>query len=149
MNAPVVKVPDRRHEPAGLRPAMMWLAPTGLALLLGGALAASWLTVVSASGRSLTVETTPPTFPSPGVKANQSLERQRLYRAQREVLDSYGWVDREAGIARVPIGRAMELMTPRHLAGLNSATGAMPAWREPAVAPRPTRGETGEGENTP
>ncbi|HEX9401900.1 MAG TPA: hypothetical protein VF912_17455 [Anaeromyxobacter sp.] len=29
--------------------------------------------------------------------------------AQRERLGSYGWVDRKAGIVRLPIGRAMEL----------------------------------------
>jgi hypothetical protein len=30
--------------------------------------------------------------------------------AKRELLDSYGWVDRERGVARIPIERAMELV---------------------------------------
>jgi hypothetical protein len=30
-------------------------------------------------------------------------------REEQETLDSYGWIDRQAGIVRVPIGRAIEL----------------------------------------
>jgi hypothetical protein len=117
----VIKDPDRKHEPSGLRPAFLWLSPIGLALLIGGALAACWLTVVTVSARDLTVETVRPTFPAPGAEPNQALERQRLFQAQRETLDSYAWADREAGVAQVPIGRAMELMTAKHLAGLGKA----------------------------
>jgi hypothetical protein len=32
-----------------------------------------------------------------------------LNRAQLEALDSYGWIDRQNGIARIPIERAIEL----------------------------------------
>lgn len=36
-----------------------------------------------------------------------------LRRAEQAVLDSYGWVDRDRGIARVPIRRAMQLYVSR------------------------------------
>lgn len=119
----VVKDPNRNHEPAGIRPAMMLYVAVGLVLLLGGTLAASWLTVVTVAKRDLTVETVPPTFPAPGVEPNQALERERLFKAQREKLGSYAWADREAGIAQVPIERAMELMKKGHLAGLGGTSG--------------------------
>ena len=32
---------------------------------------------------------------------------------KRKVLDSYGWVDRQAGIARIPLDEAMKLMAAR------------------------------------
>jgi len=32
---------------------------------------------------------------------------------KRRVLDSYGWVDRQAGIARIPLDEAMKLMAAR------------------------------------
>ncbi len=35
---------------------------------------------------------------------------QRLDADQLELLNSYGWVDQQAGIARIPIDRAMELV---------------------------------------
>jgi hypothetical protein len=33
-----------------------------------------------------------------------------LHAQQREALEHYGWVDRDAGIARIPIERAMDLL---------------------------------------
>jgi hypothetical protein len=33
-----------------------------------------------------------------------------LRNAQRESLDAYGWVDRDAGIAKIPIERAMDIV---------------------------------------
>lgn len=35
---------------------------------------------------------------------------EQLVEAQRRELDSYGWVDREAGLVRIPIERAMQLV---------------------------------------
>ncbi|MFL6655165.1 MAG: hypothetical protein ACJ8KA_10255 [Sulfurifustis sp.] len=37
-----------------------------------------------------------------------------LRREQEAKLESYGWVDRERGVARIPIERAMELYVERH-----------------------------------
>lgn len=45
----------------------------------------------------------------------------KLVRAQQlELLNSYGWVDREQGVVRIPIDRAMELLIaePRGGAGM-------------------------------
>ncbi len=40
----------------------------------------------------------------------------RAYRAREEgMLNSYGWVDRKAGIVRIPIDRAMDLLLQRGL----------------------------------
>jgi hypothetical protein len=33
---------------------------------------------------------------------------------QRAVLDSYGWVDRDRGVVRIPIERAMEIVSGAH-----------------------------------
>jgi hypothetical protein len=50
----------------------------------------------------------------------QDIDRLRREAAAR--LDGYGWVDRDRGVVRIPIGRAMELLQAR--AG---ASGAEPA----------------------
>lgn len=39
--------------------------------------------------------------------------------AEKETLNSYGWVSKEAGVARIPIRRGMELVLQRY--GTNSA----------------------------
>jgi hypothetical protein len=39
---------------------------------------------------------------------------QTLQSQEELILDNYEWIDREAGIVRIPINRAMELMVERH-----------------------------------
>jgi hypothetical protein len=55
------------------------------------------------------------------------------YRAeQQQVLDSYGWVDREQGIVRIPVSRAMEIALER---GLPSPSGSVAPEEEPQQPP--------------
>lgn len=51
-----------------------------------------------------------PLPPTPRVEANQALDREEMLAREREVLDSYGWVNEEQRIARIPISRAMDLL---------------------------------------
>jgi hypothetical protein len=48
--------------------------------------------------------------PPPRLHAFPTQELQRLRAAQTEQLGSYGWVDRQKGLAHIPIDRAMELL---------------------------------------
>ena len=54
-------------------------------------------------------------MPAPPRKVVPDRELRELRAAEDAVLDSYGWVDRRAGIVRIPIDRAMELMAQRGL----------------------------------
>lgn len=47
--------------------------------------------------------------------------------AERERLDSYGWMDRSTGAVHVPIDRAMELIAERGVGPLPQAPMAVPA----------------------
>jgi hypothetical protein len=38
---------------------------------------------------------------------------QELRAAETQILTSYGWVDQGAGVARIPIARAMEILAAR------------------------------------
>jgi hypothetical protein len=38
---------------------------------------------------------------------------QALRASEQSTLDGYGWVDRPAGVVRIPIARAMELLVQR------------------------------------
>ena len=54
---------------------------------------------------------------------------------ERDRLSSYGWVDRKAGIARIPVDRAIEILAKKGL----------PTPQERGVtAPEKPRGENGE-----
>ncbi|HYR46504.1 MAG TPA: hypothetical protein VER78_05820 [Thermoanaerobaculia bacterium] len=56
----------------------------------------------------------------------------RLRAEEDAILTTYGWVDKKAGVARIPIDRAMEILAERGL----PPSKPMP----PAVAPMPTPG---------
>jgi hypothetical protein len=57
----------------------------------------------------------------PGVPAQPKLQEhpqqdlKQMRAEEDQILSSYGWVDREKGIVRLPIGRAMELLAQRNL----------------------------------
>jgi zona occludens toxin (predicted ATPase) len=64
---------------------------------------------------------------------------------EREILDNYDWADEKAGVARIPIDRAMRLVVSRGLLVRNpgeAATGAPKAAPSPTVAPRPAATRT-------
>lgn len=65
-------------------------------------------------------------FPLPRLETNErgQLEDQRI--REEEILNTYGWLDQKAGIAHIPIERAMALIVERGLptAPQHSAAGA-------------------------
>ena len=71
-----------------------------------------------------------------------------MIRSQDEALNSYGWVDREKGIARIPIERAIELTAQRGLprASAPAAAPAAPTPNAPANAPQAPPAAPAEGE---
>jgi hypothetical protein len=67
--------------------------------------------------------------PEPRLQVDAPRDLRTLRAAEEETLTTYGWVSREAGVARIPIARAMELILER---GLPKTT--------PATAPAPPQG---------
>jgi hypothetical protein len=56
-----------------------------------------------------------PLPPEPRLQADPRGDLIRFRQAEDHVLTSYGWVDRNAGIVRIPIDRAMKLTVERGL----------------------------------
>lgn len=52
---------------------------------------------------------------APGVEPNQAYDRQRILAEEQAYLKQYAWQNKEAGIARIPIERGMEIMAERGL----------------------------------
>lgn len=59
--------------------------------------------------------TNPPRPPSPQLEEQPVLDLARERAAEDQILNSYGWVDRQNGVARIPIDRAMDLIAQRGL----------------------------------
>jgi len=58
---------------------------------------------------------TRPMPPPPRIQPNPSADMQSYLQSQQNLLNSYGWIDRQEGIVRLPIDRAMELLLERGL----------------------------------
>ena len=56
-----------------------------------------------------------PMPPPPRIQPNPGADLQDYYQSQQKLLNSYGWIDRQNGIVRLPLDRAMELLLERGL----------------------------------
>jgi hypothetical protein len=54
-------------------------------------------------------------FPQPRLESNERLEINDFRMQEEKILNSYGWIDQQAGMVRIPIDRAMELVAQRGL----------------------------------
>ncbi len=99
----------------------------GVLLLLGVALGATWLLAENESGPALS-----PSHhgiggvPEPRLQIDAGAELQAFRAEKRSQLNTYGWVDRDAGIAHIPIRRAMELMASGKPESRPSSRGPSP-----------------------
>jgi hypothetical protein len=73
-------------------------------------------------------------FPSPELQTSPELDLARLTAAQRAQLSGYAWIDRDHGIARVPIEEAMRLVARR------GAHAYDPILAPPVATPAPSGG---------
>lgn len=97
------------------------LAIGGLSLLAVLALLIVWgITQLLSTSAEGPVAVTPPEaatqqFVGPRLSAEQPEALHELRAREAEQLASYGWVDRQAGLARLPIERAIEIVSDRGL----------------------------------
>jgi hypothetical protein len=54
-------------------------------------------------------------FPQPRLEENERIEIDGFRYGEEEELNSYGWVDKNAGVAHIPIEQAMQLIAQRGL----------------------------------
>ena len=65
-------------------------------------------------------------FPQPRLETNEPVEINDFRVQEENTLYSYGWVDQQAGVVRIPIDRAMELLAQRGLP-TRQQTGVVPS----------------------
>lgn len=69
-------------------------------------------------------------FPEPRLEDDERGELKNILLDQEQKLNSYGWVDEKAGVARIPIERAMQLVVQRGLPVAPKAGTAPAAGKE-------------------
>ena len=112
----------RRYEPSEFDVGRIALFAVGLLILVGVVLLImSWMFTTLAGFQP---EPTPTASlwaeaqrlpPQPRLQVVPRQDLQRMRRAEDAVLNSYGWVDQQAGVVRIPIQRAIEVLAKKGL----------------------------------
>ena len=73
-----------------------------------------------------------PLPPAPRIQSNPGADIQSYFQSQQNLLNTYGWIDRQNGIVRLPIDRAMELVLQRRLPAraVNASGNGAPPQKE-------------------
>jgi hypothetical protein len=124
--------PPLGHETRDFNMRVIVLFGASLVVLLAGSLTLmAWLFAlfnVTPKGygvRGAPMAVTPPSPPGPRLQASPTQDMQDMLQAENAQLHSYGWVDRSAGMVRMPIDRAMEFVVRQGL----------PSWHEIPTLP--------------
>ena len=121
--------PIQGHEPSDLKPRAIVVFLVLLGVMIVGVLVVSaWIHEYSAARLarmeappSPLAKQAPPAEPRLQVFAPRQMQEFRA--AEEATLNSYDWVNRAAGVVRIPIDRAMQLLAER---GLPAAGGKSP-----------------------
>jgi hypothetical protein len=84
--------------------------------------------------------TSPPNVPQPELQPDPVADYNVYRLSAKETLDSYGWVDQKAGVTRIPIDKAMDLVVERGLPWHAPGTGPAPTAPNPNPATGPMPG---------
>jgi hypothetical protein len=128
---------EKKHETGDLHPrAILWfvvvLGCVVLAGFLGGAAVLQlWSDprATRAGGFSAGVQPTE-TAPEPRLQVAPAADLQKLRAIEDTKLRHYEWIDRQAGIAAIPIERAMEIVATRAAKGESTGRPGQSAGKE-------------------
>ncbi len=122
MNPQGQQTGSRTHEEKDADVISLGLVAVVLLLLLGICLLVCWGIVhrfnrewAAAEPPQLKMAEQAARFPAPRLLTQPGSELRQLRRAERASLNTHGWVDRGAGVARIPIRQAMQLLLERGL----------------------------------
>jgi hypothetical protein len=119
-----------RHKPLDLRPRLVLAVGLGTLGFLVVSLGAIWL-FQAWMGLSEARFTPVQPFPEPHLQSDPAGERRAYQAAQRGRLEGYAWADKERGLVRIPVSRAMAMIAARGAAAYEPL--------EPARWPDPRR----------
>jgi hypothetical protein len=127
------------HESTDVDPKRVAVVGIGILVGLGAvALAGSYFLYRGLEGREpiagpSRISESPEPAPAPRLQAYPILDLERVRAAEDAAIAGYGWVDRRAGIARIPVERAIDLLAAHPL------QAARPAAAPPRAAEKERR----------
>jgi hypothetical protein len=110
------------YERSDLKPGTIALFGIGLAVVIGAAVVITSLFVHYRALQHSRQETPVPRLagereatPEPRLQVDAPKELRQMRAAEEAALNSYGWVDKDAGIVKIPVDRAMEILAKKGL----------------------------------
>ena len=82
-------------------------------------------------------------FPEPRLEVSERSQLRDFVAKQDQTLATYDWVDKDKGVVRIPIDRAMALIAERGLPVRSEGGGAASATTPKTKAPAPSAAEPG------
>ncbi|MEX0938556.1 MAG: hypothetical protein WDZ59_11910 [Pirellulales bacterium] len=119
-----------------------------VALIVGAILGMYWLLSILAAGRTpaevspLQAEAQRPPTAGGLLPFDQRNELLQLRQAEHRQLTTYGWIDQDGGIARIPIDRAMEILAEQGLPQPDASQNDQPAVETGTTQPPAEESET-------
>ena len=124
----------RGHEQTDANVRKVAMFGVGLAAIIVAACLAMWITFNYLNAHQpptgpprSPLATTRRLPPEPRLQTSETRDLAAVREAEDKALNSYGWVDKDGGVARIPIERAMDLILERGIPG---------GTNEPAKAPK-------------
>ena len=111
------------HEPSdvGIKPAVIFAASLIVMALIVSAALGGMMSLFQSDAKTLGLskpalfKDDSGQFSGPKLQRNTTDDMAKFRDHERDMLNSYGWVDPKAGVARIPIDRALEIMAERGL----------------------------------
>ncbi len=88
-------------------------------------------------------------FPQPRLQESPPVDLVSMLRAERARTSSYGWVDKEKGIARIPVDRAMDILAEKGLPKVAAPPPTPGAPPDTTIPPAQKREPAGPEEQRP
>ena len=119
-------LPPARHETRdiGFRPLVIGAGLMALTLIL---LAGFVWWMFPGTRTDKVIAGRVPAFPTPQLQTSPSADMARFTAAEMAALNSYGWVDRQAGIVHIPITAAMQQIVQRGIPDWPTQSAGAPA----------------------
>jgi hypothetical protein len=88
-------------------------------------------------------------FPQPRLQESPPIELVQLKEEESRRIETYGWVDRKAGVARIPVDRAMDILAKKGLPKVAAPPPTPGAPPNTSIPPAGKREEAGPEGSSP
>lgn len=114
------------YEQTDVRATGVMIFLAGLFAALGASVLVIWWLYGVFAPNQAAVRISPAEIPpEPRIQSAPLVDLWRIRAHEDAVLESYGWVDKQAGVVRIPIDRAIDILAERGLPA-RTGTGAIP-----------------------